>query len=288
MPISVRILSRSSVGISSAAPTAWPPPAIGGRPPEVAASSCLRRSKRPVDSLPPATSSGIVRRPSSSRPPNRKNTTTLSSVLKMNEEANSSVAFSASALRSTTPLTIEPKTLIGEKPPAVAPLMMNRPISTGLMPYWIAKPMPIGATIATAPGTTAPDAVSTAVTRNMTHGIAAMRPPTARTAPCTSQSTVPFAVAMPNRYVTPTRITNRSPGKPRKMSSSDTPSAVPSPKAATMPSTPMLIDSVVPTAKIATRMRIEINSFDMCSPCSWSQRRPDQLHGMPGLPPHPV
>ena len=51
-----------------------------------------------------------------------------------NDEANSSIAFSASALRSTTPLTMLPKTLIGEKPPAVAPLMISRPISTGLIP----------------------------------------------------------------------------------------------------------------------------------------------------------
>ena len=118
-------------------------------------------------------------RPSSLRPPNRKNTTTLSSRLKTNELRNSSVAFSSRFAFSTTPLTIEPKTLIGEKPPAVAPLMTNRPISTGLMPYWIANPSAIGTTMATAPGTTAPEAVRIAVTRNITHGIAAVRPPTA-------------------------------------------------------------------------------------------------------------
>ena len=97
--------------------------------------------------------------------------------MKTNEDTNSSVAFSASALRSTTPLTMLPNTLIGEKPPAVAPLMISNPISTGLIPYVTAKPRPIGAMIATAPGTTAPDAVRTAVTRNITHGIAAVRPP---------------------------------------------------------------------------------------------------------------
>jgi len=37
----------------------------------------------------------------------------------MNELANRSVAFSARSLRSTTPLTIDPNTLIGENPPAV-------------------------------------------------------------------------------------------------------------------------------------------------------------------------
>ena len=141
----------------------------------------------------------------------------------MNELTNSSIAFSARSSRSTTPLTIEPNTLIGEKPPAVAPLMTNSPISTGLMPYWIAKPSAIGATIATAPGTTAPDAVRTAVTRKKTQGIAIVRPLTAFTAAWISQSTVPLFEAMPNSSVTPTRITNRSPGKPAKMSSSGTP-----------------------------------------------------------------
>ena len=52
----------------------------------------------------------------------------------MNELANSSSAFSSRSLRSTTPLTIEPNTLIGENPPAVAPLMIISPIRSGLMP----------------------------------------------------------------------------------------------------------------------------------------------------------
>ena len=62
-----------------------------------------------------------------------KNTTTLSSVLNTNDEMNSSVGLPARSLRSTTPLMIEPKMLIGEKPPAVAPLTTIRPISTGLI-----------------------------------------------------------------------------------------------------------------------------------------------------------
>ena len=126
-----------------------------------------------------------------------------------------------------------------------------------------AKPIAIGTTIATAPGTTAPDAVSTAVTMKNTHGIAATRPPTARTEAWTSQFTVPLLDAMPNRYVTPTRMMNRSPGKPRKMSSSVTPNAVPTTKAATMPSTPMLTGIVVPITKISTRTSSEMSSLDM-------------------------
>ena len=50
--------------------------------------------------------------------------------------------------------------------------MMNRPISTGLMPYRRAKDMPTGAMIATTAGTTPPMAVSTAVTANIAHGMA--------------------------------------------------------------------------------------------------------------------
>ena len=149
-----------------------------------------------------------------------------------NELTNSRKAFSARSLRSTTPLTIEPNTLIGEKPPAVAPLMIIRPISSGLMRYCSANPIPIGATMATAPGTTA-GWVRIAVTRKNTHGIAAVLPPTARTEAWISQSTVPLLDAIANRNVTPTRITNRSPGNPAKMSSSETPSAVPTPNAAT-------------------------------------------------------
>ena len=119
--------------------------------------------------------------------------------------------------------------------------------------------------MATAPGTTAPDAVRMAVTRKKTQGMATVRPPTARTAAWISQSTVPLLDAMPNRYVTPTRMTKRSPGKPRKMSSSETPMAVPTTKAATIPSTPMLIDIVVPIRKIRIRTRIVMSSSDIYS-----------------------
>jgi hypothetical protein len=53
--------------------------------------------------------------------------------------------------------------------------------------------------MAQAAGETAPTAVSAAATANMIQGIAAIRPPTARTAWCTSQSIVPFFWAMANR-----------------------------------------------------------------------------------------
>ena len=53
--------------------------------------------------------------------------------------------------------------------------------------------------IATAPGLTAPTEVSTAEIPNMIHGIAAIRPRTARTASRTSQSMVPLFCASANR-----------------------------------------------------------------------------------------
>ena len=112
--------------------------------------------------------------------------------------------------------------------------------------------------IATAAGTTEPTAVSTPVIANITHGISATRPPTAFTAACTSQSTVPLLLAIANRYVTPTRMMNRSPGKPAKIVSSSTASAVPTMNAAVMPSRPMLIGRSVPITKIATSTSIEV------------------------------
>ena len=77
--------------------------------------------------------------------------------------------------------------------------MTISPISSGLMPYFRAKPSAIGAMIATAPGLTAPTDVRTAEIPNMIHGMAAMRPRTARTARRTSQSIVPLFCARANR-----------------------------------------------------------------------------------------
>ena len=62
-----------------------------------------------------------------------KKTTTLSSVLNTSDEIHSSVGLPSRLLFSTTPLTIEPKMLIGENPPAVAPLTTISPIRTGLI-----------------------------------------------------------------------------------------------------------------------------------------------------------
>ena len=126
MPISVRILSRSSSGISSAA-VAAEPPAIGRLPGRrgLLLLAPLEAGCRLARLLPPAQQLF--------RPPNRKKTMTLSTKLNTNEETNSSIAFSARSSRSTTPLTMLPNTLIGENPPAVAPLITMSPISTGLM-----------------------------------------------------------------------------------------------------------------------------------------------------------
>ena len=78
-----------------------------------------------------------------------------------------------------------PYMLMGEKPPPCAPWITSRPIISGLMAYLVANCSATGARIATAAGLTAPTAVSVAATANITHGIAATCPRTARTAQCT-------------------------------------------------------------------------------------------------------
>ncbi len=50
------------------------------------------------------------------------------------EEPQRNSGLPSRSFSATTVLVMTPKTDSGEKPPAVAPLMMNRPISTGLMP----------------------------------------------------------------------------------------------------------------------------------------------------------
>jgi hypothetical protein len=204
----------------------------------------------------------------SCRPPNRKNMTTLSRVLNTRLPRKRKSGFPGSPAPSTTSLVIPPKMLIGEKPPAVAPLMIDRPMSTGLMRCSTARLSPTGAMIATAAGTTDPKAVSTAVTANMIHGMSTIRPRTPRTALSTSQSTVPFARAIANRNVTPTSVTNRPPGKPAttpSATSSGGPSSTIDPmmNAATSAIAPRLIGSRVAMTNATTRRRIEIRWMDM-------------------------
>ena len=114
--------------------------------------------------------------------------------------------------------------------------------------------------IATAAGLTAPNATSTPLSRNTIHGIAATCPPTARMASWTSQSTVPLPLAMANRNVTPTRMTNSSAGKPARMSSvsrANTPT--PTPNAATRASAPRLTERTVPTRKTSASTTMVIS-----------------------------
>ena len=169
---------------------------------------------------------------------------------------------------STTPLVIAPKMLIGENPPALAPLMISRLMRTGLIPWRFAKDRPTGAMIATAAGTTAPKAVRIEMTTNITHGMSATRPPTIRTAACTSQSTVPLFFAIANRYVTPTRMMNRSAGKPARTSSGTScpKKNPPTTKAATKARAPMLTGSNVAARKTRTKPRIGISSSGMRRP----------------------
>src|SRR3954463_2950043 len=71
---------------------------------------------------------------------------------------------------------------------------------------------------------------------------------------------------------------NRSPGKPAKMSSSETPTALPTTKAAVMPSNPMLIGRSVPMAKIATSTRIDVTSWFIRVSPSLDECLSDELH----------
>ena len=102
-------------------------------------------------------------------------------------------------LSATTPLVMAPKMPIGEKLPPVAPITTRIPISTGWIRKRLPNPSATGATMATAAGVIAPMAVIAAQTTNIAHGISATRPPTARTAAWTIQSTVPLFFASAKR-----------------------------------------------------------------------------------------
>src|SRR5919199_3923528 len=117
--------------------------------------------------------------------------------------------------------------------------------------------------MATAAGESAPIAVSSAVTANMIHGMAATWPPTSRTAPRTSRSTVPLFCAIANRYVTPISVTTSSAGNPARMSSVLSPTdSVPTRNAATKASAPMLMGRNVAIAKITISAMMVMISGD--------------------------
>ncbi len=118
--------------------------------------------------------------------------------------------------------------------------------------------------MAQAAGLAAPMAVSSAVTPNITHGISATRPPTARTAARTMRSTVPLFLAIAKRYVTPTSVRTRSPLMPPMISfSSRSREYIPTSQAATKASAPMLIGSSVPTTKSAMSASMDTHSGDI-------------------------
>ena len=134
-----------------------------------------------------------------SRPPNAKKTTSEISSAAPKQPRNRKSGLPGNALSLTTPLVMAPKMPIGEKLPPVAPITTRMPISTGLIENRFAKPRATGATIATAAGVMAPMAVIAAHTANIAQGTSATRPPTARTAACTIQSTVPLFLARAKR-----------------------------------------------------------------------------------------
>ena len=78
------------------------------------------------------------------------------------------------------------------------------------------------------------------MTRKNTHGMAATRPPTARTAAWMSQFTVPLLDAIAEQVRDADEDHEQVAREAEAMSSSDTPKAAPTTNAATIPSTPML------------------------------------------------
>src|SRR3954454_3456765 len=81
---------------------------------------------------------------------------------------------------------------------------------------------------------------------------------------------------------------NRSPGKPTKMSSSETPTALPTTNAAVMPSSPMLIGRSVPMAKIAASTSIDVTSWFIRASPLLDQCLSDELHRVTRRAPGPV
>src|SRR3954454_21477710 len=71
---------------------------------------------------------------------------------------------------------------------------------------------------------------------------------------------------------------NRSPGKPAKMSSSETPTALPTTNVAVMPSSPMLMGRSVPMAKSATRQRMDVTSCFTRASALLDECISDELH----------
>jgi hypothetical protein len=196
---------------------------------------------------------------------------TPSTMLKSMFAANNVSGLPSRPLRSTTLLVINPKMPIGEKEPALAPFTTIRPIGTGLRWWRRARPVPMGAIIATAAGPTAPTAVTAAVTKNMAQGTRETRPCAARIATSTSQSTVPLFLAMANRNVTPVSTMNRSPGNPPTMLSTFAAGGpgntnIPRMNAAEIASAPRWIGNTVAMRKIAASTRMDASSTDMSGP----------------------
>src|SRR3954453_13601508 len=71
---------------------------------------------------------------------------------------------------------------------------------------------------------------------------------------------------------------NRYPGKPAKMSSSETPTALPTTNAAVMPSSPMLIGRSVPMANVAASRSIDVTSWFIRASPLLDQCLSDDLH----------
>lgn len=128
-------------------------------------------------------------------------------------------------------------------------------MTTPLMPDSVANSMAAGARRATAAGEKVPRAVSTEAMKKNTHGMRAIRPPTALTQARTITSMVPLACAIEKKKVTPTIVRKIVAGNSSRISRSVIPSMKkPTKKAATKPMMPMFTGHFVATMNMMIRM----------------------------------
>lgn len=143
------------------------------------------------------------------------------------------------------------------------PVMPSTAAMNGGIPYRLASPSAMGATMAVAAAGRVPIAVRTAPIRNGTRATSNARPPTRRSIPSSSQSSVPLICATAKSAVIPTSRTKKSPGKKAVTSSAVRSAASPTRKAAGSAVRPMLNLGTAVAAKRATRTMMETSAMDI-------------------------
>ena len=146
---------------------------------------------------------------------------------------------------------------MGENAQPRAPWLMAMPISRGLIFFFPASRIAMGASMPAAIGD--PRAISAPESRNIIHTSAQRRPWTRRRADSTMMLMVPLALAIANSKVIPATIRKMSPGNASTMSSIGIPDThPPTRKAPAKARMPMLIGTLVAMVKISTRARMEM------------------------------